>query len=96
MPVCFRPRAIGLCSELIVTTSVIEQPYLHGLGCRSFRDPSGSSGLPPIIGRGVRQYLSTPSHKQRLLPFHLGVPCGSAVVSGLRRTSRGYHTALFT
>jgi hypothetical protein len=95
MPLCFCPRAIGLGSELIVANGVIEQPCLHSPGCRSFRDPPGSTGLPPVIGRGVRRHLSAPSHKQRLLPFHLGLPCGSAVVSGLGRTSRRYHTALF-
>ena len=64
-------------------TRVIESPRLHGLGCRPFRDPSGPSGLPLIIGRWVRRYLSAPSHKKRLLPFHLTLPCGPAVVSSL-------------
>jgi hypothetical protein len=95
MFLCFCPRAIGLGSELIVANSVIEQPRLHSPGCRSFRDPPGSTGLLSIIGRGVRRYLSAPSHRQRLLPFHLGLPCGSAAVSGLGRIWQRYHTRLF-
>src|SRR5204863_6050315 len=51
----------------------------------------GSSGLLPIIDREVRRYLSALSHKKRLLPFHLSLPCGSAVVSGLGRASRPYY-----
>ena len=35
--------------------------------------------------------LSALSHKKRLLPFHLSLPCGSAVVSGLGRASRPYY-----
>jgi hypothetical protein len=51
----------------------------------------GSSGLLPIIDREVRRYLSALSHKKRLLPFHLSLPGGSAVVSGLGRASRPYY-----
>jgi hypothetical protein len=80
---CSRLRAIGLGSKLIIVTSVIEQPRPHGLGCRPFPDPPGSSSLPPIIGRWVRRYLSAPSHKKRVLPFHLTLPRNSAVLSGL-------------
>src|SRR5580700_12340605 len=54
--------------------SVVEQPCLHGFGRGSFRDPPGSSCLPPIIGRGVRRYLPAPSRKKCFLPFHLIFP----------------------
>ena len=71
---CFCPGAIGLGRKFIIVVSVIEQPCLHGPGCRRFRDPPGSSCLPPIIGRGVRRYLPTPSRKKCFLPFHLIFP----------------------
>jgi hypothetical protein len=50
---CFCPRAIGLGRKLIVMISVIEQQRLHSPRCRSFRDSSGSSGLPSIMPLGA-------------------------------------------
>jgi uncharacterized protein YjiS (DUF1127 family) len=47
--------------------SVVEQPCLHGLGRGPFRDPPGSSCLPPIIGRGVRRVFSAWAAIARLL-----------------------------
>ena len=55
--------------------SVVEQPCLLGLGCGPFRDPPGSSCLPPIIGRGVRRYLPAPSRKKVCLVFGLTWVC---------------------
>ena len=60
--------------------SVIEQPCLHGPGCRPFRDPPGSSSLRPIMGRWVLWDLFGPSRKKRFLPFHLVSFYGSAVI----------------
>jgi hypothetical protein len=43
-------------------------------------------GFPSIIGCRLRRYLAAPSPKKCLLPFHCGLPCGSAVVSGSGRS----------
>src|SRR5215467_13584580 len=69
-PLPFSRRAIGLSGKLIAVNGLFEQPRLHGPSCHPFRNMARSSGLPPVIGRGMRRYLSTPSANQRLLPFH--------------------------
>ena len=69
-PLPFSRRAIGLSGKLIAVNGLFEQPRLHGPSCHPFRDLARSSGLPPIIGRGMLRYLSAPSPNQRLLPFH--------------------------
>jgi hypothetical protein len=58
----FSRPAIGIGRKLIAVNSLIEKPCLHGPGCYPFRDLSGASGLPSIIGCRLR-YLSAPSPK---------------------------------
>jgi hypothetical protein len=77
----FSRLAIGITRKLIAANSLIEKPCLYGLGCHPFRDLADSGRSPSIIGRRLRRYLSAPSPKKRLLPFHVGLPW-SAVVSG--------------
>jgi hypothetical protein len=69
------PYAIGLRGKLIIPSSIIEQSRLHGPSCHPDRDLPGSRRLPPIISRWVQWYLSTPSYKERLLPFRFAMPC---------------------
>jgi hypothetical protein len=76
---------IGISRKLIAMDSLIKKPCLHGPGCHPFRDSSGSRALPSKIGCRLRRCLSTPSPDKSLLPFHLGLPCGCAVVSGFGR-----------
>lgn len=83
----FSRPAIGVIREPVPVNSLIKKPCLHGPGRHPFRDLSRSGGFPPIIGRRVRWYFSAPSLNERFLPFHLGLPCGSAVVSGYGRSS---------
>jgi hypothetical protein len=90
----FSRPAIGISRKLIAVNSLFEKPCLDGLGCHPFRDLSGSRGFSSIIGCRLGQYLSAPSPKKRLLPFHFGLPCGSAVVFGSGRSGRPYHTGL--
>jgi hypothetical protein len=87
------PR-VGIGRKLIAMNSLIEKQCLHGLGCHPFCDLSGASGFPSIIGSRLGRYFAAPSPQKRLLPFHFGLPCGSAVVSGSGRSRRHYHSAL--
>jgi hypothetical protein len=64
--------------------SFIKKPFLHGPGRHPFCNLSGSGGFPSEITRWLRD-LPAPSLKKRLFPFHLGLPCGSAVVFGSGR-----------
>jgi len=73
--------AIGLSRKLIAVNSLIKKPCLYGPGRHPFRDLSGSGGLASIMGRRLR-YFSAPSPNQGLLPFHFGLPYGSAAASG--------------
>jgi hypothetical protein len=82
----FSRPAIGISRKLIAVNSLIQKQCLHGPGCHPFRYLSGSRGFPSIIGRRLERYLSAPSPKKRLLPFHFGLPCGSAVVYGFGRS----------
>ena len=93
-PQSFSRAAIGIGRKLIAMNSLIEKQCLHGLGCHPFCDLSGASGFPSIIGSRLGRYFAAPSPQKRLLPFHFGLPCGSAVVSGSGRSRRHYHSAL--
>ena len=88
-PLPFSRRAIGLSGKLIAVNGLFEQPRLHGSSCHPFRDLARSSGLPPIIGRGMLRYLSVPSPNQRLLPFHFQHPLRA-------RRGRRYHAEPLT
>jgi hypothetical protein len=68
----FSRPIIGSIREPIAVSGLLEQPCSHGLGRHPFCDLSGSGGLPSIIGRRLRRYLSAPSPDKRLFPFHFG------------------------
>jgi hypothetical protein len=46
----FTHPAIRISRKLIAVNSLIEKQCLHGPGCHPFRDLSGLSGFPSIIG----------------------------------------------
>jgi hypothetical protein len=70
----FSRPAIGISRKLIAVNSLIEEQCLHGLGGHPFRDLSGARGFPSIIGCRLGRYVSAPSPKKRLLPFHFVCP----------------------
>jgi hypothetical protein len=80
----FRP-VIGISRKLIAMNSLIEEPCLHGPGCHPFRYLSRSIGFPSIMACRLGRNFSAPSPEKRLVPFHFGLPLGSAVVSGFGR-----------
>jgi hypothetical protein len=69
---------IGISRKLVAVNSLIEKPCLHAPGCHPFCHLPGSGRFPTIIGCRLRPCLSAPCPKKRLLPFHLGLPGGSA------------------
>ena len=75
-------------------SSLIKKPRLHGSGRRLFRSLSRSGGFSSVVGRRLRRRLPVPIPKKRFLPFHLGLPCGFAVVLGSDRFEGHYYPAL--
>jgi len=77
-----KPKGSPVRRPTIAANSLVEKLCLHVPGCHPFRDLSGSGGSASIITCWLRRYLSAPSPKKCLLPFHLGPPSVSAVVLG--------------
>ena len=79
-------HAVSITRKLMAVNSLVEEPCLYGRGRGPFRDLSSLGGFPSIIRCRSRRYFSAPSTKKRLLPLHLVLPRGSAVVFGSGRS----------